>query len=81
MPQGCSIPPVNQFFPPATSFIEKHIEYITQKVVIVTGATSGVGFQAATVLYSKNATVYITARSADKVNNAIASIQNATECA
>lgn len=81
MSQSCSIPPVNQFFPPVLSFIEKHKEDITEKVVIATDATSRVGFEAANVLYSKNATVYIAARSADKANNAIASIQNATECA
>ncbi|KAL2831124.1 NAD(P)-binding protein [Aspergillus cavernicola] len=72
--------PIGQVFPPAPSFIEQHIPDLTGKVAIVTGATSGVGLEAAAILYSKNATVYIAARSADKADKAIAAIKRSAEC-
>jgi NAD(P)-dependent dehydrogenase (short-subunit alcohol dehydrogenase family) len=42
------------------------IPVLTGKVVLVTGATSGIGFSAAAVLASKGATVILAARSAEK---------------
>lgn len=44
---------------------------------IVTGSNTGVGKELAQILYSKNAKVYIAARSEDKANAAIASIKAA----
>ncbi|KAK8008415.1 oxidoreductase [Apiospora marii] len=52
-----------QCFPPAPDFVEKDVPDLTGKVYIVTGATSGVGRELARILYSKNATVYLAARS------------------
>ncbi|KAL2867023.1 NAD(P)-binding protein [Aspergillus lucknowensis] len=75
------MPPINQFFPPCPTFVEQHIPDLTGRVAIVTGATSGVGFEAATILYSKNATVYVAARSPDKASKAIATIKDSPECA
>src|SRR5690242_12655495 len=72
-------PPLKELFPPTPTFVEKDIPDLNGKVVIVTGATSGVGFQSASILYSKNATVYIAARSADKASQAIAAIKKSPE--
>lgn len=52
-----------QCFPPAPDFVEKDVPDLSAKVYIVTGATSGVGRELARILYSKNATVYLAARS------------------
>ncbi|KAL2850724.1 hypothetical protein BJY01DRAFT_125756 [Aspergillus pseudoustus] len=70
-----------QAFPPAPTFTEQHIPDLTGKVTIVTGSTSGVGFEAAAILYSKNATVYLAARSSEKATTAIAAIKGSAECA
>ncbi|KUL91657.1 hypothetical protein ZTR_01259 [Talaromyces verruculosus] len=72
---------IDQAFPPTPSFTEKDIPDLTGKVAIVTGSSSGVGFQSATILYSKNATVYLAARSSDKAAKAITAIKNSAECA
>ncbi|KAL3464331.1 NAD(P)-binding protein [Aspergillus heterothallicus] len=72
---------IGQAFPPAPTFTEQHIPDLTGRVAIVTGSTSGVGFEAATILYSKNATVYLAARSSEKGTRAIAAIKDSTECA
>ncbi|KAL3260167.1 NAD(P)-binding protein [Aspergillus welwitschiae] len=72
-------PALGQIFPPNPTFVEKDMPDLTGKVTIVTGATSGVGFNTASILYSKNATVYIAARSADKARTAINEIQTSAE--
>ncbi|KAJ0425975.1 NAD(P)-binding protein [Aspergillus carlsbadensis] len=72
---------IDQAFPPAPSFTENQIPDLTGKVAIVTGSSSGVGFQSAVILYSKNATVYLAARSSDKAAKAITAIKNSAECA
>lgn len=45
------------------------------QVFIITGANSGVGFELAKLLYQKNGTVYIAARSEGKIKAAIESIR------
>ncbi|KAL4947473.1 NAD(P)-binding protein [Aspergillus filifer] len=75
------LPSIQHLFPPAPSFVEKDIPDLDGKVAIVTGATSGVGYETATVLYSKNATVYVAARSVQKGEKAIESIKSSQECA
>ncbi|KAJ5168177.1 NAD(P)-binding protein [Penicillium canariense] len=72
--------PINQIFPPAPTFVEKDIPDLAGKVVIVTGSTSGVGYETASILYSKNATVYIAARSSEKAEKAISLIKLLPEC-
>lgn len=47
------------------------------QVYFVTGANSGLGKELSRMLYSKNAKVYITARSEEKANKAIQDIQMA----
>lgn len=44
---------------------------------MVTGSNTGIGKEVARVLYSKNAKVYMTARSEDKATQAIQDIEKA----
>jgi retinol dehydrogenase 12 len=48
-----------------------------RQVFIVTGSNTGVGKEVARILYSKNAKVYIAARSEEKANSAIEEIKKA----
>jgi retinol dehydrogenase-12 len=48
------------------------------QVYLITGSNTGVGKQLAQILYSKNAKVYIAARSEDKAKQAIEDIKKAT---
>ncbi|KAF2488864.1 short-chain dehydrogenase [Lophium mytilinum] len=68
---------LSQCFPPAPSFTEKELPDQTGKVVLVTGAASGVGLELAKILYSRNATVYIGARSSSRVQTGVQAIQAA----
>ncbi|KAJ9605352.1 short-chain alcohol dehydrogenase [Cladophialophora chaetospira] len=69
-------PPLNQAFPPKPTFTEANIKTLANKVFIVTGASSGVGLELAKILYSKGATVYLAARSVQKIEQAISSINS-----
>ena len=62
---------LSQAFPPAATFTETSISDLTGKVCIVTGASSGVGKELARLLYSRNGTIYVGARSSDKAQAAI----------
>ena len=64
-----------QFHPPNPQFTERDLPDLKGKVYIVTGSNTGIGKDTARMLYSKNATVYIGARSGDKANNAIEEIK------
>lgn len=44
------------------------------QVLMITGSTSGIGSELASILYSKNATVYIVARSRTKIDSTISQI-------
>ncbi|KAI1391570.1 putative short-chain dehydrogenase [Hypoxylon trugodes] len=68
---------LTQFFPPKATFTERSLSDLHGKVYIVTGSNTGVGKELARILYSKNAKVYIAARSQDKANKAIEEISNA----
>ncbi|KAJ5935962.1 short-chain dehydrogenase [Penicillium verhagenii] len=57
--------------PPSPTFTEKNVPDQSGKVFIVTGANSGVGAELAKILYSRNATVYVAARSEEKAVTAI----------
>ena len=59
-----------QVFPPT-----KIIPADNHQVFVITGANSGVGFELAKLLYQKNGTVYIAARSESKIKTAIESIR------
>lgn len=66
---------VTQLFPPCPKFTEQDVAEQTGRVHIVTGGASGIGFELVKILYLKNATIYIAARSADKIKSAIKDIQ------
>ncbi|MCJ1312187.1 hypothetical protein MMC25_005861 [Agyrium rufum] len=69
---------ISQVFPPRPHFTETSLPDLHEKVCIVTGAASGVGLELAKILYSKNATVYIGARSSSRVAQGIKAIQSTT---
>ncbi|OQV01305.1 hypothetical protein CLAIMM_06686 [Cladophialophora immunda] len=58
------------------SFTDKSLTDQSGKVFIVTGATSGVGELLTDILYSKNARVYVAARSVDKAGQTIRKIKS-----
>ncbi|RYP77671.1 hypothetical protein DL771_001039 [Monosporascus sp. 5C6A] len=66
-----------QFFPPKPRYTEKDVGDLSGKVYIVTGGNSGLGKELSRLLYSKNAKVYLTARSEEKAKEAIQFIQSA----
>ncbi|KAI0376624.1 putative short-chain dehydrogenase [Hypomontagnella monticulosa] len=68
---------LTQVFPPKPGFTEDKLPDLYGKVYIVTGSNTGVGKELARMLYSKNAKVYIAARSEDKANKAIEEISQA----
>ncbi|KAI0385301.1 NAD(P)-binding protein [Hypomontagnella monticulosa] len=65
------------FFPAKPTITEKNIPDLTNKVIIVTGSNTGIGKEVARILYSKNAKVYMMARSEDKTKKAIDDIKAA----
>jgi NAD(P)-dependent dehydrogenase (short-subunit alcohol dehydrogenase family) len=66
-----------QFFPPSRSaqFTEKTIPSQKNKVFIVTGGSSGIGFELSKILYGAGARVYILTRSESNAKEAIKSIE------
>jgi retinol dehydrogenase-12 len=68
---------LTQFFPPKPQFTEKDVGELSGNVYIVTGANSGLGKEVSRILYLRNARVYMTGRSQDKIDTAIKSIKGA----
>ncbi|TVY55239.1 putative oxidoreductase, partial [Lachnellula suecica] len=58
---------LSQLFPPSPTFTEKEVPSLLGKVFIVTGGNAGVGLELVKILYSKDATVYIAARSPNRI--------------
>ncbi|KAI1320751.1 hypothetical protein F5Y16DRAFT_389574 [Xylariaceae sp. FL0255] len=67
---------ISQLFPPKPQFTEESLPDLSDKVYIVTGANTGVGKELSSMLYSKNAKIYVAARSKPKAEAAIADIQS-----
>ncbi|RYP67411.1 hypothetical protein DL771_007242 [Monosporascus sp. 5C6A] len=68
---------MKQSFPGKPNFTAKDVPDLTNKVIIVTGSNTGLGKEVAKILYSKNAKVYMMARSEEKTRKAIDSIKMA----
>lgn len=66
-----------QVRPPKPTFTEADVPDMTGKVCIVTGSNTGIGREVANILYSKNASVYVAARSETKAADAIVNIKEA----
>lgn len=67
----------SQMFPSAPPFTEKDLPSLSRKVILITGATSGVGLSLAKIVYTHGASVKITGRSSDKIELALREIRNA----
>lgn len=65
----------SQFFPPSPTFTEADVESQNGKVFLITGGSSGIGFELAKMLYRKSGRVYIAGRSEDRLRQAIKDIQ------
>lgn len=68
---------LSQMFPPSATFTEHSLGDLTNKVYIVTGASAGVGKELSRLLYSRNGTVYLAARSSERAQSAIQWIKDA----
>ncbi|KAH7200768.1 hypothetical protein BKA60DRAFT_174654 [Fusarium oxysporum] len=68
---------LRQVRPPPPTFTEKDIPDLTGRVIVVTGGNSGIGKEVCGLLYSKNATVYMAARTAEKAEAAITALRKA----
>ncbi|KAL9086009.1 MAG: hypothetical protein Q9159_004402 [Coniocarpon cinnabarinum] len=68
-----------QLFPPKAEFTEANLPPQKGKVCLVTGGTSGIGFELCKALYRAGAKVYLTARTKDKAEVAIKDIKKACQ--
>ncbi|KAL2826425.1 hypothetical protein BDW59DRAFT_145165 [Aspergillus cavernicola] len=66
----------SQFFPPQPTFTEHDVPSQKGRVFLITGATSGIGFELAQILYRQGGKVYITGRTEEKAKKAIQLIQD-----
>ncbi|KAJ5280125.1 NAD(P)-binding protein [Penicillium angulare] len=65
----------SQIFPSSPNFTSDNIPSQTGKVILITGAASGIGLELAKILYRKGAKIYIASRSEEKARTAIQNIQ------
>jgi NAD(P)-dependent dehydrogenase (short-subunit alcohol dehydrogenase family) len=65
-------------FPPNSKFTPENIPDLSGKVIIVTGANTGVGKETAKALLAHNAKVYMSARSQEKAEQAIKDLKEQT---
>ncbi|KAF2228482.1 putative steroid dehydrogenase [Viridothelium virens] len=65
----------SQFFPPKPSLTEANLQSQEDKVFIVTGGYSGVGFELCRILYQAGGKVYMAGRSEAKAEDAISKIK------
>ncbi|RXW24438.1 hypothetical protein EST38_g1428 [Candolleomyces aberdarensis] len=69
---------IKEAFPPKPTFSVDDIPDLSGKVIIVTGANTGVGKETAKALLNHNAKVYIATRSQEKTEKAIQDLKNET---
>ena len=65
----------SQFFPPVPTLTEANLPSQQGKVFIVTGGTSGVGFELCAILYQAGGKVYLAGRSEPAAQSAISKIK------
>jgi len=68
----------HQTFPPHSKFNSDDIADLTGKVIIVTGANTGIGKETARALLARNAKVYIAVRNEEKAKSAITELKEQT---
>ncbi|KIM89111.1 hypothetical protein PILCRDRAFT_60821 [Piloderma croceum F 1598] len=68
---GLIVSQIIQLFPPQSKFGVENVPDLSGKVMIVTGANTGVGYEIAKALLMHNAKVYVAARSPEKAESAI----------
>ncbi|KAF2105324.1 hypothetical protein BDV96DRAFT_655737 [Lophiotrema nucula] len=66
----------SEAFPPTATFTEANIPDQSGRVFIITGGTSGCGFELAKAVYNLNGRIYIAGRSQDRVEAAIDKIKS-----
>ncbi|KAF8799007.1 NAD(P)-binding protein [Phlegmacium glaucopus] len=69
---------ISQSFPPESKFNVRDIPDLSGKVIIVTGANTGIGKETAKALLAHNAKVYIAVRSEEKAKSAIDELKEQT---
>ncbi|KAF8961484.1 hypothetical protein BDZ97DRAFT_2029761 [Flammula alnicola] len=69
---------INEGFPPKSRFNPNNIRDLSGKVIIVTGANTGIGKETAKALLAHNAKVYIAVRNSDKGAQAIDDLKKET---
>jgi retinol dehydrogenase 12 len=62
-------------FPPKPKFTDTEVPDLTDKVILITGGSSGLGLETSKLLYAKNATLYLAARSKSNADDAIKEIR------
>ncbi|KAK4189077.1 hypothetical protein QBC35DRAFT_172266 [Podospora australis] len=67
----------SQFFPPTATFTERDVPPQDGRIFLITGGTSGIGFELAKILYGLRGKVYIAGRSQEKAQGAIRETQTA----
>jgi len=68
----------SESFPPKSKFTPENIPDLSGRVIIVTGANTGVGKETAKALLARNAKVYLAGRSQEKVEQAIKDLKEQT---
>ena len=69
---------LNQSWPPKPQWTVDDIPDLSGKVMIVTGANTGIGYETAKVLLARNARVYLACRSEEKAGAAIVKLKEET---
>ncbi|KAF2727655.1 NAD(P)-binding protein [Polyplosphaeria fusca] len=64
-----------QFWPPKATLTEQNIASQTGKVFIITGGSSGIGYELSRILYGAGGTVYMLTRTKSNAEDAIRSIE------
>ena len=70
----------SQIFPPKATFTTAEVTSQAGRVFLVTGGTSGVGLELSRILYHAGGHVYITARSSESAERAIADLKSTPPC-